>query len=124
LKIQDSVISQVGTLNSWCITMDYYDLNADIQEIEIASNLFLGQNFPNPVVSGLTKIPIQIKEAQMIELALYDIFGRKIKVFSSGVYETGTHLVECDLGGISPGTYFYRFSGEGESKAKVLIVKD
>ncbi|MBK7173392.1 MAG: M20/M25/M40 family metallo-hydrolase [Bacteroidales bacterium] len=124
LEIQDSVVSQVGTLNSWCITVDYYDLNAGVKEMEIPSNLVLGQNFPNPVVTGFTKIPIRTKGTQVIELALYDILGRKVKVLSSGEYEAGTHIVECDLNGISSGTYFYRISGGVESSAKALMIQN
>ncbi|MEM8487995.1 MAG: PQQ-dependent sugar dehydrogenase [Bacteroidota bacterium] len=71
----------------------------------------LGANFPNPT-SGETTIPFTLSRSGNVELAVFDLLGRKVQVLASGVYPAGAHTAtwdgsahaDIDLPG---GPYFY-----------------
>jgi len=121
LKIQDDAVSQFGTLQNWCITVNYFDLSVGRDENERVKAHCLGQNFPNPVFD-LTNIPFTLNQAEEARIDLFDIYGRKIKDIVSGYFERGFNLAEADLSGLSPGTYFYRLNHGKETETRVLLI--
>ncbi len=122
LKIQDDAVSQVGALLNWCITMNYYDVSVGVQKNEMAKSFSLGQNFPNPVVSGLTSIPFSLANPGKVEIDLFDLYGRKISNITSDYFESGLKIVSADLSGIPAGTYFYRLSHGNEAETKMMLI--
>jgi subtilisin-like proprotein convertase family protein len=121
LKIQDSVISQSGTLNDWCLNMDYYDLTAAIEDKIEPRSPELGQNFPNPAISTTT-FPFRLTSADNIELVLHDIFGRKVRTLAEGYFEEGMHWITGDLSGLPAGTYYYRLHTRSKSLSRILLI--
>ena len=71
----------------------------------------LGVNFPNPA-SGETTIPFTLATPGNVELAVFDLLGRKVSVLAEGTYAAGDHVAlwngktgaGTDLPG---GPYFY-----------------
>lgn len=121
LKVQDSVISHTGTLDSWCLTLGYYDLAVSVPE-QLPSSVFsLGQNFPNPA-ANTTTIPFTLMKDSRVTLELFDLYGRNLSTIAGGNYQKGTHFVVLDLDRYAPGTYFYRLHDGLISETKALLI--
>ncbi len=89
---------------------------------------FVQSNYPNPFNSS-TVFEYQLAESVLVDLAVYDVMGRRIKTLirseqNSGLYSvkwngTGEHQRE-----VSSGTYFYRFqAGDFVRTGKILFLK-
>lgn len=121
LKIQDDAVSQYGILQDWCITMNYFDVSVGISENEISKSFSLGQNFPNPV-SGITNIPFNLTNPGIVEIDLFDIYGRKTFNITSGYFECGLKIVNADVSALPAGTYFYRLIHGNETETRMLLI--
>jgi subtilisin-like proprotein convertase family protein len=121
LKVQDDAVSQVGTLQNWCITINYFDLSVGIAETSIEKALKLDQNFPNPVF-GITNIPFTLPAPGKADIDLYDLYGRKVMSIASGTFASGLNVINVDLSGLSSGTYFYRLVQGDITQTKVLLL--
>jgi len=83
----------------------------------IPSNLALGNAYPNPVTSS-TIIPVilpQMKEQYNLELAIYDLTGKKVKILANKMFSPGYHQFNWNGGDdtgnkVAPGVYVYRLS--------------
>jgi flagellar hook assembly protein FlgD len=88
----------------------------------------LAQNHPNPF-NPLTNIRFTVEKSGPLELAVYDVSGRKIRTLVRGITEAGDHLVTWDgtdrSGGRVPsGTYFYKLrSGTAVETRKMTLLK-
>jgi len=121
LKIQDDAVSQYGSLENWCITLNYFDATVGIEEESAPEAFSLGQNFPNPV-SDITNIPFTLAEAGEAELVLFDLFGRQVLTIGSETYKAGFNLVRANLSGLPPATYFYRLHHASGIQTKALLL--
>jgi len=122
LRVQDSVISQAGTLNNWCLTLDYYDLNAPVTEKLIAHAPMLGQNYPNPVRSGQTHIPFHLNTDGKVVFHLYDLYGRLVHTFGEGHYTVGDHHITVDLSHLPSGMYTYKILFGSGTESKLMMI--
>ncbi len=92
--------------------------------------LALSQNYPNPF-NPRTTIAYQVPEGNTegIELAVYDLRGRLVRVLDSGRKAPGTYRVTWDgrdgVGrGVGSGIYIYRLrSGNWEQRGKMVLLK-
>lgn len=72
----------------------------------------LGVSFPNPTASNTT-IPFTLGTSAEIELAIFDMLGRKVSVVASGTFPAGEHqatwtrIAEDTNKPLPAGTYFY-----------------
>jgi hypothetical protein len=88
-----------------------------VQEKPIPSEFALSQNYPNPF-NGRTRIEFNLAAPSDVELAVFDISGRKVAVLEDGRFEAGPHSVVWngyDLAGqpVSSGVYFYKLDIQG-----------
>lgn len=77
--------------------------------------------YPNPV-SGQATLEYALPDAASVELALYDVLGRRVKTVVAGRKEAGRHRASLDAGGLSSGVYFGRLRAGGETKTKKVVV--
>jgi len=80
----------------------------------IQNDLFLAQNFPNPF-NPQTTIAFSIDQDQPVEIAVFDMTGRRVAVLTSQDYQAGSHSVEWDgmnASGraVASGTYLVRMT--------------
>jgi subtilisin-like proprotein convertase family protein len=122
LRIQDSVISQAGSLNSWCITFDHYDLHAELPDVRENVGILLWQNYPNPACNGRTTLPFRLSSEGYCEILLYDLFGRKVRTLLLGNYSSGLHQASITTADLVSGTYVVRLVQGAQSMSRVLIV--
>ncbi len=66
------------------------------------------QNYPNPF-NGSTSVTYDLPERSSVEVTLYDLLGRRVRVLFSGVQGPGTPpAVHIDAAGLASGVYFYQ----------------
>ncbi|MCB1151488.1 hypothetical protein KDK88_08045, partial [bacterium] len=76
-----------------------------------AGAALLSQNFPNPF-NPSTRIDFSLERDTRVDLAVFDLAGRRVASLSQGVLSAGEHHViwdgRTDLGGSAPaGQYRY-----------------
>lgn len=88
---------------------------------DVASNLTVYQNIPNPS-SNSTIIKYDLNKESDIKLAIYDVTGRIVYEKAEDKVLAGNHKITVDLTNITSGTYFYKFTANGKSVTKKMIV--
>ena len=87
-----------------------------------AKNYFrLEQNHPNPF-SDLTTISFRLPSAEHVLLELYDSTGRRIRTLADQTFEQGTHRLEMESDGLTPGLYSYRMKTANGSSARQMLI--
>lgn len=66
--------------------------------------------YPNPNEGDVT-LMVEVDEAQDLEIALYDLQGKKLETLGSGSFASGSHTLNYSLNAYSNGTYFIRIEG-------------
>ena len=101
-------------------------LNVEFEEKTIPGQMTILQNYPNPF-NPTTKFMYTINSPGRVSLKIYNIMGKLVRTIFQEYKEEGTF--EVDWNGlddnhqsISSGIYFYRFSMEGKSYTKKMIL--
>lgn len=82
----------------------------------------LEQNFPNPFRDQSTTIRFTLPQRSSVNLSVYDMHGRLIKVLVSGSKDAGTHAIPFESGTLGAGVYYYRIqAGEFNDVKKMTI---
>ncbi len=80
------IVGYNGTIYRFVETQSTANENPELPEIQHE----LGESFPNPF-TGHTTIPFTLTEPADIELAVFDLLGRKVGVLAKGRYTAGNH---------------------------------
>ncbi len=107
----------------------FFDLN-DLQESRplVAEQFVLAQNYPNPFNSS-TNIQVDLPRNGHIQVAIYDLEGRLIRLLKSGHLNQGRHIFHWNGTNekgeaVASGLYVYRITFAGKSfSRKMLLVK-
>jgi photosystem II stability/assembly factor-like uncharacterized protein len=90
---------------------------------EIPENYELHQNYPNPF-NPSTKIKLQLKDAGLAQLIIYDILGRKVETLVNEVLKQGTYELDFDGNSYTSGIYYYKLiSGDYSETKKMVLIK-
>lgn len=87
----------------------------------------LGQNFPNPFYP-LTTFEYEVDERAHVEIAVYDLLGRLVKILVSGDQSSGAQRASWDGtdesgGKVSPGLYVYSLhAGDHVETRKMMLL--
>lgn len=97
----------------------------DDREI-LPSSISLNQNYPNPF-NPSTQLSFSIPTKGQVDLAVYDLLGRKVNSVISAVMEPGAHEAEWngkDQSGndVASGIYLYRLQFEGTNLVKMMTL--
>jgi hypothetical protein len=82
----------------------------------------LGQNFPNPF-SNTTTIQYTLPQAGQVNLSVFDINGRVIKVLVNASNEAGTHAISFSTGSLTKGIYYYRMQAGDFTDVKKMTIQ-
>jgi hypothetical protein len=95
-----------------------------IRQISSAVNEFkLNQNYPNPF-NPTTRISFSIDKSNYVDLRLYDILGREVKVLLSQPMSPGEYEIDFKAENLASGMYYYRLqSGDNVAVKKMTLVK-
>lgn len=130
LLFTGSYQKQFGTHNTefYAIRTDsnlfFKTTNVLNHNVNVANDFILFQNYPNPF-NPKTKIAYKLKKSVNIELIVYDLNGKFIKLLDSGFKQSGQHEVILSLEDLSTGVYLYSLSVEGKiiSNKKLIFIK-
>lgn len=67
----------------------------------------LGPAYPNPTALRAT-VPFELPEAAEVEVAVYDLLGRRVALLTEGLRAAGRHTATLDASGLSAGIYVVR----------------
>ena len=98
-----------------------------VEDAEIPTEFALDQNFPNPF-NPSTTIRFALPMRASVELKVYDLLGREVRVLMSGdQFAPGIHSVTWDgrnsIGqAVATGVYFYRINASGFTESKKMLL--
>lgn len=81
----------------------------------------LNQNYPNPA-GGSTSIGFSLSQPGKVTIQLYNMNGLKVMDVLNEYSNSGYHVVNVNLTGLSPGIYIYMMQFGGQQLSKKLIV--
>jgi len=99
--------------------------NVGIQNIgtEIPTSFSLEQNYPNPF-NPSTKIRFSIPNSGFTTIKIFNILGKEISTLVNESLQPGTYETIFDGSGLNSGVYFYKFTTDGFSETKrMLLIK-
>jgi len=82
----------------------------------------LGSAYPNPF-NPSTVVPFELAAAGHVNLAVYDVMGRRVATLVNGTMSAGRHTLTWDAAGLPSGVYMVRLAAGGKqfvSKATLL----
>ncbi len=83
----------------------------------------LSENYPNPF-NPTTTITFALPEASEVQLAVYDILGRQVRLLTEGVLPEGQHEVIFEARNLSSGMYLVRLiTPQGTFTRTMQLVK-
>ena len=83
----------------------------------------LSEAYPNPF-NPVTSFNLTMEVDGMVEVAVYDINGRKVAELVNGYHQAGTHSLVWDAEEFSSGVYMVNMiAGEYATKQKVMLIK-
>ena len=112
----DSTIADIGAF--------YYDQSgayAEHSKVQMKPEKFALRAFPNPF-NPVAEISFDIPRFSEVEIAVYDILGRRVAVLTDGRYDAGMYKVDFDGSGLSSGVYFARMTANEYSNVRKLIL--
>jgi hypothetical protein len=86
-------------------------------------NFQMGLNiYPNPVANGNAKISFTLNEHADIQIAVYDISGKRLQYIVLDNQPSGTSTIDIDVAGVKAGTYLVSMTSNGNRETKRLVV--
>lgn len=82
----------------------------------------LGQNYPNPF-NGETLIPYTLGRKSKVNLTVFDLNGRAMKVLVNGSQDAGSHNQYFYSNQLPAGVYYYRLTTDEGTSVKKLTVR-
>ncbi|MEO0558777.1 MAG: T9SS type A sorting domain-containing protein [Bacteroidota bacterium] len=116
--------SDAPTLPATGTTIRFYTTNPRPVAEETsprASDLTLGPAYPNPTASSLT-VPYTLAQSSVVELALYDVLGRRVAELANARQPEGAHEATLDASPLAPGVYVIRLRAGDETRTARLTV--
>jgi hypothetical protein len=86
-------------------------LSGQSQRMGVPQGFTLHQNYPNPF-NPETKIRFDLPQEARVDVAVFDLLGRRVSTLVSGPKAAGTHSVVFSASGLSSGVYFYQLQAE------------
>ncbi len=94
----------------------------DVAEEEApAAALALGAPYPNPA-AGVVTVPVRLSASAQVEVAVFDVLGRRVAPAASGPRSAGDHAVQIDTSVLAPGVYVVRLAADGQVRSRRLVV--
>ena len=81
----------------------------------------LVRQFPNPF-NPTTTIVYTVPKTGRVSLIVYNVRGQKVATLLDGEKAAGTYEIHFNAKGLSSGTYFYSFSGDGFKETRKMVL--
>lgn len=111
-----------GTLFLDNLRVTYPALTTSSESVpELPSTARLIGNYPNPF-SQSTVIAYELQETSDVQLTVYDVLGRRVRVLVDGLRNPGRHEVTLGAQGLPSGVYFYQLRSAEHTSVKKMIL--
>ncbi|HEX9950306.1 MAG TPA: T9SS type A sorting domain-containing protein [Rubricoccaceae bacterium] len=87
----------------------------------VADGLSLGAATPNPA-SAQTTLAFELDAAQTVRLAVVDVLGREVAVFTDGMRAAGAHTATVDTAALPAGVYVARLTAGAQTVTRRFSV--
>jgi subtilisin-like proprotein convertase family protein len=131
LFVSDNANIDIGTINSWCITIKGVAQN--LTSVDPGSRVpvayALSQSLPNPAPGGGAAIAFAIPREDRVSLGVFDVSGRLVRSLVDMRLPAGFHTARWDGRNakgddVAAGVYLYRLDATGyQSTRKLVIVR-
>lgn len=109
-----------GTQPSTAVAMG--NSRAVYQGLAIAAPEVIATTSPNPIVESST-IRYRLDETSQINISLYNMEGRQVKVLVNKNLKAGTYTENWNGSGLTKGVYFIKVSKDGVMKQSLKVIK-
>ena len=92
-----------------------------VGEVKLQQSYELDQNYPNPF-SSTSIIGYSVPQTSFVNISVYDIFGKEIKVLVNEEIDPGHHEIVFDRKDFASGIYFYTLKTAGFIQSKKMIL--
>lgn len=82
----------------------------------------LSQNYPNPF-NPTTKIDFELPQDSKVNITVYDMLGKVVKVLENGTKKSGYYTINFDGNSLSSGIYIYRLTAESNGNTNTIVKK-
>lgn len=89
--------------------------------VTVPVNFALYQNYPNPF-NPSTKIKVDLPVNLNVNITIFDVLGREVKVFVNSAFTAGTYEFEFNAGNLASGIYFYRLKTPSFTEFKKMVL--
>ncbi len=98
-------------------------INIETHPVNSKKGYYLFQNWPNPF-NNTTEISFYIQRSCVVNLAIYNLAGEKIRTLINKQLTTGRHAVIFDAGMLPSGNYLYTIqAGKFTQTRNLLLIK-
>jgi len=113
-----------GSFDGWLLVMRDEEARVPASDMP-GGGIFLASPSPNPF-RPMTTLRFSIPRAMNVELAIFDVAGRRVAVLADGYTGPGEHALTWqgrdDSGAeVSPGVYMARLSADGSVMSRKLV---
>lgn len=97
------------------------EVSASFNPVEVVENqsFKISKIYPNPV-KEFVYIDIQLKQADFLQVKLYNILGTEVKNWESMYLLTGDQKIKLDLSLIKTGVYILKFKNSDFTYSQVI----
>ncbi|NOX19099.1 MAG: S8 family serine peptidase [Chlorobi bacterium] len=99
-----------------------FEYSAIVETELLPTEFKLFQNYPNPF-NPATTVKFQLPEQAVVNIALYDILGRKVKELFNQSAEAGTYKIQLDGNNLGSGVYILQMNADGADKNYINRIK-
>ena len=85
------------------------------------SKYYLLQNYPNPF-NGETIISYQIPVKSNVNLKIYDLLGKEVKLLTNEIMEEGFYTTKFNASELPSGIYYYKLQSNNQTEIKKMLL--
>ncbi len=101
---------------------DYGELGVSINDVDMASQNTVSQNYPNPFSSTST-VEVELAENANLSMEVVNLVGQTVQRVDKGSVKAGTHTMQINAANLETGVYFYNVNINDETVTKKMVVK-
>jgi hypothetical protein len=118
----DPLFSTTGTVTAQPSNLNTAKAVDNVNDSTSNLSYFLGQNYPNPATQN-TRIDYGIPRDAKVELSLFDLTGRQVKVMVSEMKTAGKYSYELQVADLAKGVYIYKMISGNYMEVKRMIIQ-
>ncbi|MFU8812085.1 MAG: zinc-dependent metalloprotease [Balneolaceae bacterium] len=81
----------------------------------------LNQNYPNPF-NPSTIIPYSLSQSAHVQIAVYDMLGRRVTTLIDEQRPAGSHTIQFDASNLASGVYMYRLQTASQVLSRQMVL--